>query len=87
MEDDEVQAITQELNSLAVRFGITEYVFIYTSPTSYGHISGSPDGPVPSTRILGMLEAVRLVMKTRMVRAMNEADAAKKKSKKKRKES
>ena len=86
MEDDEVRAITQELNSMATRFGITEYVFMHVSPTEYGHISGSPDGPIPAPRVLGLIDTIRLVVMTRLVRAMNEEDAQRKRKKKRKRE-
>ena len=83
MEEDEVRAITQELNSLATRFGITEYVFMHVSPTEYGHISGgNPPGPIPAPRVLGLIDTIRLVVMTRLVRAMNEEDAQRKHKKK-----
>ena len=84
--DDEVRAITQELNSLIERFGITEHVFMYLSPKSYGHITKGPHGPIPVPRVLGLIETTRLIVAAQLTREMNEAAAARKKSRKKRKE-
>ena len=83
MTEDETREFSRELNSLAYRFGIKEYVFMHNSSVSYGHIHGSTDGPVSATRVLWLIDTIRLVVMTQMVRGMNKDDASKKKSRKK----
>lgn len=38
MTPEENKAIQKELNTLASRYGIQEYVFMHSSPVAYGHI-------------------------------------------------
>ena len=86
MTPEENKAIQKELNTLASRYGIQEYVFMHSSPVTYGHISGGPSGPIATPHALGLIDTIRLVVLNRLVRGMNKEDGLKKKSHRKKKE-
>ena len=86
MNPEEINALQQELNTLASRYGIQEYVFMYSSPVTYGHISGGPTGKILSPHVLGLIDANRLIVLHRMSQGINKEDDLRKKGHKKKKE-
>ena len=59
----DTKSLQNELDELASRYGISIYVFMYSSPESYGHISGDGD----SLHIFGLIKAISLGIEGKLI--------------------
>ena len=67
----DTKSLQNELDELASRYGISAYVFMHSSPESYGHIGGNVAGSGNILHTFGLIEAVRLGIKGQLIREIN----------------
>ena len=87
MKEEDIEPIGEDLKALASRYGIEEFVFMYCSENMYGHLSGNIKGTFYATRLIGLIEAVRICVREELKRANNQEDKLKREARKKREES
>ena len=71
MKEEDIKPVGDELHSLALRYGISEYVFIYSSDDRFGHVSGNLKGPTLVVRVLGLIEAIRIYVREELVNSID----------------
>ena len=75
MKEEDIKPVGDELHSLALRYGISEYVFIYSSDDLFGHVfghvSGNLKGPTLVIRVLGLIEAIRIYVREELVNSID----------------
>ena len=70
MKEEDIKPVGDELHSLALRYGISEYVFIYSSDDRYGHVCGNLKGPTLVIRVLGLIEAIRIYLREELLNSI-----------------
>ena len=83
MKEEDIEPIGEDLKALASRYGIEEFVFMYCSENMYGHLSGNIKGTFYATRLIGLIEAVRICVREELARASNQEDKLKREARKK----
>lgn len=65
--DDINKLLEQELQSMALRLGISDYVYIYSYDKNFGYIGGNKKGSITTSRVIGLIEMTRTILHSDLI--------------------